>query len=397
MPVTFDGTVITVIWEAGDLKGDSWLNPYTPEDIYQASLSGGWGVVDRQNLGSYAQYYIKKAVLLLGDEITFVDFSKTMLVIYDSGEDHTYSVFFSECNLKAIDCSLAFEATETPSRDRGQRTSVNADDGVYVYFAQMAMLSAETWRLTVTGSGLIELKDVILRNIFNHYQTGTAIDNVSVYGGSFGVISFGDFESASGLKVREAQRAVLCGYGSWTLNGFEAIDCVTDLYISPLYSSEEDVLIDSVVDPLKSIFINLGDNRAVKVFLKSTFNIYIEGEDVEVKLYDKNEEIVIDEVFTDSFTDIVTYHYFEYATGVAGVGAVQIDESKQPFRLIASKSGFSDLEIKEIVIEPGNETTIRGQLVPPIYIDRDISGAVEVHEVAGAIEVHEISGTVTVE
>ena len=65
MPITYNSTDhrIEVTYEEGDTKGDSFVNPYTMEDIYQEDVANSWGYV--QKLENY--YYFSGGVGLLAD------------------------------------------------------------------------------------------------------------------------------------------------------------------------------------------------------------------------------------------------------------------------------------------------------------------------------------------
>ena len=47
MAITYLNNIIDVRYEPSDAHGDSFENPFTPEDIYQASVAGGWNIVER--------------------------------------------------------------------------------------------------------------------------------------------------------------------------------------------------------------------------------------------------------------------------------------------------------------------------------------------------------------
>jgi len=153
------------------------------------------------------------------------------------------------------------------------------------------------------------------------------------------------------------------------MTGFEAIDCTTDLQIMPNSFGRVDYLIDSIVDTNKITFQNLGDNRDVKVYLQTTFNIIVSGIDLQLSIYDKDGVQVFSTTFTDTISEIITYFYIEYVTGIGGVGAVQIEEAKQPFSIVISKAGYLDIFLDNIEVIPGQETTIRANLQSPIYAD----------------------------
>ncbi len=379
MPILYADNRITVTYASGDAKGDSWGNPWTPEDIYQASVSGGWGVVEKlgETNPKFASYWIKKRLFMTGSNC-FYDMSNTVVNIYNPDESRSYQVCNTTCNFK---CHRGTEIFEIGDSDlgRGQRMYHYAYANTEVLLSQSAMLSAETWTLRSSGNGVCSVEDCVWSGIINHYHSLTTLNRVSIYGGSYGMIPQDEFVEANDVQVRDAGKAILCGYGSWTMTRFKAIGCTTDLQVMPNSSGRECILIDSLIDTDKTIFWNLGDNRDVKVWLKSTFNIIVSGTNLQLRVFDKDFNEVVNKTFTDNTSETVTYFYIEYATGVGGVGAVQIADDLQPFSVVISKLGYDSLFFEDIQVVPGQVTTIRG-IINQTAIDPDASGLTNAYE-----------------
>jgi len=201
MPIVYASDKITVTYTGGDPKGDSFLNPWTPEDIYQADLTGGWGIVTRVASGNYATYYIIKRVEIW-NVATFFDMSQTNMIIYDPAQISSYPVCSITANFLAENCMLSFAAE---SSTQGQRVSIQAVTGVVITFKQFSLEIVETWSVVANG-GILSFQDCIFVKIRNHYHQGTTLDNVSIHGGSYGMIPQVAFSSAVRVQVREAVR-----------------------------------------------------------------------------------------------------------------------------------------------------------------------------------------------
>ncbi|GAG81896.1 unnamed protein product, partial [marine sediment metagenome] len=97
MPIVLENTRITVEFQGGDPKGDSWVNPYTLDDIVAASDAGSWDpAVTKQGI----QYLIPYSLYILNEDTYFLAEDSQVYFEYHDNVD-SYRFYVLDCHFKS--------------------------------------------------------------------------------------------------------------------------------------------------------------------------------------------------------------------------------------------------------------------------------------------------------
>ena len=350
--LTYDSTTkrLVLTYTSSDItRGGSALNPYVVQDIYDTCIAKGWAGLDK--LGNN---YIFNEVGLYVDGNTYFDISNAFMLFHNT----LFGTYF--------ETSPSVQLT-------GTNFSIeNADAGT------------KYCRLYANGSDTSILKNGFIRGLSNCFTQGIKIRNTKITG----FRSFGQFAGAYLDKC-----TLTLG-----LNGFQVlangitnrdlifVDGVYAIYIRALYAENNAVLrdvelinntrdlryytsggdnyltlIDCLVDPESYSVMNDSTHKAFTTF-KTTFRWKF---DADVKVYDKDENLIIDKTVAMDEEDEVIFceHHFTVTPTVA----LEV-RYKQPFKVVVSKKGFETIAILDNEVVLGQKTVIRAELKKAIEV-----------------------------
>ena len=359
MAITKAGTTITVEYEAGDAKGDSFSNPYRMSDILQADIDNGWGVIE--NIGN--TYHIK-ANITLADSTTFVYINGENLIWEDADYDNDHLLDTNTCNLRIYNSHLS----PYTSRAGDIRLGLNTSDP---YDLNVINTSFTLLQQVYFYGG--HYKNIQLnKNQFNNIPSGNYVylNNIQLNG-------YGDTVRGNGLKpllnAQEANNITIsnCAYAvmvygaSGTYRNLKLINNTNDLLVLALNDGRVMNFIDSEVN-FESMYIlpNYNGNQTLNNI--SSFNFDIKNSiGGEIVLYDKDGiEIYSHTMSTENVSEEILFRSI-YMRSTSSEGIVEYhDNIYQPFTLKVIKAGYQTLTIPDIMITAGQSTNIRGELVP---------------------------------
>jgi len=381
MAITLTGTRITVEFQDGDPKGDSWDDPFTLDDV----------VTDIANVTKQGnQIYIPYSLYIIDADTYFL--AENMQVYFPvETQDDYYKLYVSDCHFRS-------QGTE----------------GMYWYCKYNSSYS----RISILN-GFFDIKNTVFSNFRYCYFGGSANKNMIIEDSAFYKMTYlflpynnnvevsdimiagnsefspcADFADVEGIKILNNLIGVYLYVFSGAINCELRIkNCTNNIKFRPLYSDQIANLTNSKIN-VDSYNINSYGIGDITLNLISTFKINIEnGDGGTAKLYDKDDNLIWTEALSGELEKAVTYykHYVE----TDGMLVADEKTTYEPFKLVVSKANYLDLTIPNITIEPGEETHITGKIVKPTYYHQAISGKVEVSEVTGKVTVEdEISGTV---
>jgi len=260
----------------------------------------------------------------------------------------------------------------------------------------------------------VNFSNVAFYNVGSTYwsvgNNGSAhFTDCTMAGTPYGVIPRNNLATDLRNKYIKATNGCLLGYNGAkpvTMQSPSFIDCTYDLAYQPLTQTYKTIapvrMIDALVDLDKSILKCAIADRHCKVELATNISFYIDGgEGATVKIYDKDSSLSYEGTYSEGTNNELLWYDRYVVTknpAVTGQAEVDIENTYQPFLIKIEKDGYQTLEISNITITPGQPTIIRGEMVediPPVYIDRSISGTLETLSLKGNIDINnEITGSV---
>ena len=390
MPITLSDTRITVEFQGGDPKGDSWNDPFTLDDIVTASVEAEWSPsVTKQGI----QYLIPYSLYIIGADTYFLAEDAQVYFEYHDNVD-AYRFWVRYCHFKS----------------QGDLHGMS-------WFADYVL--GKTQLYIIPGDGYIENSK--FARFYGLYFGGSISNNI--------IIKKTVFEACGAIALAhndyvEVENIVMNNSGAVNINqaydfvsaeNITMIDCATGIYVITLQelNLKELKLInvtkhfvlrpaqagqilncfDSNVD-LSSYNYQLGGTGDITANNISTFKINIaDGDSGTAKLYNKDDNLIFSEVLSGELEKEVTFEMMEFDCIGAEI-TKELLTTYEPFKLVVSKSGYQDLTISDIVVNPGSETHIFGKMIVPTYYQRAISGQVSEQEVSGTIETIEVTGTI---
>ncbi|MDD2279259.1 MAG: hypothetical protein PHS05_09395 [Bacteroidales bacterium] len=350
--LTYDSTTkrLTLAYVASDLtRGGTALNPYVVQDIYDTCIAKGWAGLDK--LGNN---YIFNEVGLYVSGNTYFDISNAFMLFHNTPHNSYFET------------SLTVQLT-------GTNFSIgNADAGT------------KYCRLYANGSNTSILKNGFIRGLSYCYLQGIKIRNTKITGfRSFGQFAgayldkctltlgqLGFRAAADGVTNRDLSfvdgqytifiRSLYAAYNV-VLRGAELINNARDLYYFTSGKDNYLTLIDCLADPESYSVNNTSTHNALTTF-KTTFRWKF---DADVKVYDKDENLIIDKTVAMDDEDEVIFceHHFTVEPELA----LEVSY-KQPFKVVVSKKGFETIAILDNEVVLGQKTVIRAELKKAIEV-----------------------------
>lgn len=377
MPITLDGDIITVEFQDGDPKGDSWDDPYTLDDIIVASDDGSWDPAVTKQCN---QIHIPYRLYILGIDTFFEDQNLQICQAYFGS---TYALYITS-NFRSRGNSKGTQWTYIGTIKR---------NFLYIY-SDGEVLVENTFfgfgRFTIVKGTFI---NVVFQSV--HYTivyADTIFNYVTLCNCTYGLLPYGS-ASLSNINLIDNIYAFRISH-SFDISNLKLSGNTYTYYILRNGSGCIVNIIDSQVSTDLPYVINETFTGDTTVNYISTFKINIEdGNGGTAKLYDQYDNLVFEEVLSGELQKSVIYfkHYVETD------GSLVADEKTtyELFKLIISKANYVELTIPNIDIEPGEETHITGKLVKPTYYHQDIKGTVKESEVSGKVTIEdEVTGTI---
>lgn len=361
MPITLSNTRITVEWQAGDPKGDSWGDPFTLDDIVAASVAGSWDPpVTKQG----AQYLIPYSLYIEGIDTFFLAEDAQVYFEYVAGVD-AYKLYvtgnFKSQGYHGVSWFNDFDYGHN-------RISFNCTSGAEIYINNAEFIYFRVFYGYGSITNVLKIENTKFKQtdlIYAPNNSYVNVKNLIFY--NIGLTPFADFNSAENIQFIKCSLYAVYIWNLYTLNltNVQSIDSAGyDLRIRPSGAGQVANFYDSKLDFTSYHILSyaIGDWTINNI---STFKINIEdGDSGTANLYDKDDNLIFSEVLSGELEKNVTFEKLEVATIV---GAVTNEELSiyEPFKLVVSKSGYKDLIILDITVNDGEQTIIFGKIEFP--------------------------------
>jgi hypothetical protein len=345
------------------------------QDIYDADVAGGWGVV--QKIGNV--YIFEASLYIEGSGTYFKDSGFVLGFQGDISDTYTVQIrntsnvnlsnwlchhevnskgfLFLSDNITIKDC--AFTNVKYPRVFAGSYENINMIDCYYGWF-NVGNLSVNYMNVEGTNRGI-------------WIQSSATLNNINVKNFNRGLI------------LRE----------SATIRNIKMYNVITnyEFYFS---NSTPQIfnLINSQID-IDSYTFTFAEVTNYTLNLQSTFRIHInQAANATAKLYDQHgtliEEGTLDGDGKWNLADPVTYASRYVETD----GSSVVENTKtvhEPFKLVVTKTGYQDLEIDNIYctvdgVGQLSPTVVEGKMIEKNYIDRRIDASIEETKINAEVE-----------
>ena len=342
--LTYNSTTkrLTLAYVASDItRGGTALNPYVVQDIYDTCIENGWGV-----MSNFESLYIFNGVSLYISGNTHFNISNTSMYFVGAIADGDF--LNANCYLTGENYSIG-STQKKLCRLTGKNTEIkNGSINCTSYLYATAIKIHNT---KVRFRGIFAYTGAI----FSSCTMTFSLDNYAIMQG--GVITedctFVDCTSNIAVRAQVLQYNVI-------LKGATIIgDGVHLTYVTrnPAQLS----LLDCGINP-ESYEIDSSSQHPAYVPFVSTFRWKF---DADVKVYDKDENLIIDKTVAMDEEDEVIFceHHFTVTPTVA----LEV-RYKQPFKVVVSKKGFETIAILDNEVVLGQKTVIRAELKKAIEV-----------------------------
>ncbi len=351
MAITYDSGNNTI-----SVVGGSEASPYSFEDIYQADVSNGWGVVNKQG---ERQYY-QSANLQIGDGST--------------------STVFKEIQ-KAIEINGEFSVKANANAQFGEWDE-HAKNGCYIYFAKLhtSLVYYEIYgTLKLYGCLLFAKKDGTTQRIYLRAKKGAMTDYRESIFCDFRGLRFANTDAnVQDVKIRN----VLYGYYVDSPLACKWSGVFTDKTLSVAYSSgaisiynletprieiygSTSTLHLILVDAVNTIKPTIGSNDdECQLIYKYTTTIKVidkDGnaiKDATVQIIDKDGNVVDTQLTDDDgiiTTEVIGRRYY---------GQDETLDIRTPHTIKIEKDGYKTVEFIETIDKPINiEVCLNSEVV----------------------------------
>jgi len=369
MAITKSGDIITVKFDVGDSKGNSYSNPYTFEDIYQADILNGWGVVTK----SSNTYFLNCGIKIDGSSTYFWDYDK---IIVFTKTITTYFYYLQLTNSPYFRSGRHEKIGSTWYIGTMVWTQTGASTNAFSFFSingKIELYHSKFIKLRVKDFGSISSFTSVIYNcevyftdnfMYNQYADIQYLKFVS------------DYFFLNSTPIRIQYIDLYFGYltcnplsssGAYAKNIRFFDNAGVKFYLQGGEDDRALILCDS--NAPHDIVVQSNSYWASTRWwykLNSTFNFNIKnGNGATITLKDKNGNIVVNHTFSgETYSQEVTYfaakcwHIYDGQTA----NAYKELYDYQPFSLVISKSGYQDLIIDSITVTDGIPTEIRGEL-----------------------------------
>lgn len=407
MPITKSGTRISVIYQAGDPKGNSFSNPYTLADVYAASVAGSWSppVTVKNNIYDVPySLYIEGATTYFRmssnvyDGLTLSATAPTdVYQFYCTGRLYIGNAFSStgaDGFGSTIICTTLVPINNRRMYISGycliRNSTINLFQYVYIY-------------------GLNSTDRAILREcLINYFQFGVAtnnysdFENVLINGGYYGAQLTGSYKLDNVTIVNHYVGILVPGAATFTSRNVILKNITLyDVYLRVGVGNTTSIFVDSIIDETKLSFYTSGSTNSLvthqlKTTLKGTVRDsagnLIDG--ANVKVYGVEGTLLLD---TNTVLGIIAeseiLYYTKFQRMVGGVVTETGSTDYLPYRIVISKSGYFDTILPAVDVTPGVKTIRDITLLEVAYVDRDIQGSVAEETIQGSVAEEMIQGS----
>jgi len=373
--ITKAGNIITVDYVAGDgTRGASWSDPYRLVDILDTSVANGWGVTVQSGT-DFSHYFIPYRVTIEGaDTYALIQEEGVMIETTES-----YAFYVSGANFRSI-TSAALKPHNIISSSSYKQFHIYNNAAGTSLIQDTIFNNFNIFR----ARGDITFQRVCFEGVSSAtipYTVGDGItfeDIVISMGGSV-FTPFGDFVSASRIKIQYSSYGIVIGYGNLNISNLQIQNCDYDLRLLSFAAGIIANLTDCEVD-VTSTRKGIVGNGDVTLNLLSTFKINItNGDGGTATLYDQFGNVVATQTLSGEWevAGKVLYYkrYYEVTDGVES--ADEITEYF-PFSLVVTKAGKQTLTVPGINIEAGEITHVRAGMIDVLeYTEALIEGTID--------------------
>jgi len=360
MAITLSGTRITLDYEAGDTKGDSWSNPWIMDDLMAVAS----GIIKQ---GSY--YYVPYSIYIINLSTYFL--IEDQIVEFDTDVDDLYYLNAYNTNLRI------YGANETCLI----KTNYTSSKRVYLYGASIDAVHLKN--VVFTGfSYFLNVKNIKAENLIVHdidfvyeaYGNGSNIDNSGYkkIGGSYGIIidapETGDLGTFNDIVITDiAISKIFYFRGNYTIRNLKAYGSIPT-YEYYLYPNNKIGAILKIIDCQigystyeKNAGYGVGDT---KIEMYSTFNFLVNiqgGGTATVNVYDQYNNL------QDTFSitsDILTQREIMFYSHWFNAGTLEEEINQyEPFRIEVVKADHETLVVTNIIVIKGDQYEVPGKLL----------------------------------
>lgn len=380
MAITVNNESIIVEYDTDDPKGNSFGNPYTIDDIISAVNESVYDVAFTNYNNSQVTFIVP--IIIKGTSTYFKDSDKQIYLI---NETSSYKLFFDiQVNVNAELENITFSSDGYINGFRNYGNSEIKNTSFYGFWMIQSGFDSHMENISTfnCNTGI------------NSYVAGSTLKNISIYGSTYG------FELRQNPLIMENINiySSINAFNGYFANDFEIKVYNTNLYDTAntgrLAPNTPNVVVSFVDCKITTddFYINSWGSNAGTLRIRnySTFSVILNQGDVNIKIYDKDDSLIYEDVEVDN-EEIL----YSERIGVVESGEVIsiTDTNYQPLKVVVTKQGYDDLVISDINIAAGQPTIIRGELVetePPIYIDRNIQGNISQPQLEGEIKAEEL-------
>jgi len=346
--ITYNSSTNTITLIGNSTKGTE-SNPFTFEDIYQADQSNGWGVVNKQGDNQYffnasinigngnnTTYFVDSS-----KQITFADFNDvdipdiniTQNAYFRLGIQESGDITHSGCHISSLATAYSHKI-------------IQSEVPIYIYSSSFDALSDSCYYAFIQindETNISEFRNCLFRNKVYIYKGYLLLHNVIIENADDGLRS----------KIADADNVILQkGINGFFFALYSGTSIVRNVKIQNFTYDFRLYLLST--DNVYAIDTECSWNlywwwwASGKLYRQYSFNLKVvdeEGNPIQnaiVKIYDKNNNIVVDEN-TDSNgkipEQIITRGHYENAYG-------NTLQDYSPHTLIISKDGYKEYTLK---------------------------------------------------
>ena len=393
MPITYNETTKDIYLDKEASKGTTWAIPFRPDDLLYIP-----GV---EKTGGTAQsVFTMPYKIIIGADTYFEIKDESLIFLSD-----TLNV--GDAFMMGITSHLKIGGTLVGSNIMFQNRTTSTLTGEVILenvtFNKSRGLTFQSG-ITAKKCTFIQVGSIYIGAATNANEYEDCTFNNCLYG----IIPQYNMAVNNRNKFINCGTGMLAGYNTnedYKAYNMQFINCPTDIAMQPRSlpaNNRKITLVDSLVDTSKIVVWGTVANRALKIFLDSTFSFRIkEGDGATIKVLDKDANEVFSgtlDVNGELNQEINYYNRYVLASGVYGQPTADVINVLEPFTVSIEKVGFQTLEIPNISITPGVSKNIVSKLLAPIPLPPSIS-QVEITSATtptatdGQITITAISGT----
>lgn len=373
MPISYNPTtqMITVTYVAGDPKGNAFATPWTIDDVYQADLAGGWGVVTKtggqqysfsailQILGNTTYFWARDCVVewyYPGNSASIIVLQVASGANFNSGVDHVntgnremiWRIFYPQGGTKYLSIS---------------GNSIGVYNSIFIGFPVCGFSGVEGSNAKIYRCLFIRCGYVLRGNQYAEYEDNTVI------AGNYGITPLEPFQKFNRNTLLRQNLPILQNASGTTpryfrYEGLRIFDCVGN----DITSQVRHFAINDFVDCNVGKTINFyggssAQNGEVEWNWLSTFEIKITNElgdlvIAQVKITDKDDQEVYNDTGSELTTEVKYYKAIATWTG-ATLTLTKSQEAREPFKIEVQAPGYQKTTMPDIFINEGNKTIIK--------------------------------------